>query len=323
MAYTLIKNHTTVNYSRGNSGRKYIVIHYTGNQTDTAKANANYFKSVNRGASAHYFVDATTVYEVVDPSNTAWAVGRNFGSNNLFGKCTNYNSISIEMCSTGGKISDATFANTVELTKSLMKKYSIPASNVVRHYDVCTKNCPGWSGWLPNNPTLWNKFKSQISSNSASSTASKTTSTTATTTKTSSSTPVFTYAVRIEGGKTLPAVTNLNDYAGIRGKSITDIAIKVNKGSVRYRVHVKGGSWLPWVTGYNWKDNNNGYAGIGKVIDAIQIEHTGTGKKAKYHVSPVSKGYYSWQTNSDKSSSMDGYAGAYGVPIDRIQITSN
>lgn len=62
MSYTLIKDHTRVNYSSGNSGRKYIVIHYTGNTTDTAKANANYFRSVNRGASAHYFVDATTVY---------------------------------------------------------------------------------------------------------------------------------------------------------------------------------------------------------------------------------------------------------------------
>lgn len=57
MSYTLVKNLTTVNYTKGNSGRKYIVIHYTGNETDTAKANSSYFKSINRGASAHYFVD--------------------------------------------------------------------------------------------------------------------------------------------------------------------------------------------------------------------------------------------------------------------------
>ena len=318
MAYTLIKDHTTVNYSRGNSGRKYIVIHYTGNKTDTAKANANYFRSVNRGASAHYFVDASTVYEVVDPNNTAWAVGRKFGNAPYWGKCTNYNSISIEMCSTNGKIADATFNNVVELTKSLMKRYSIPASNVIRHYDVAKKSCPAWSGWIPPNESIWNKFKAQLSS-------SKTTTTAPVTSKpaTTSAAPVFTYAVRIEGGKVLPAVTNLSDYAGIQGKRITDIAIKVNKGTVRYRVHVKGGSWLPWVTGYNWKDGNNGYAGNGRVIDAIQIEHSGSGKKAKYHVSPVKKGYYPWQTNTDKSSSMDGYAGAYGVAIDRIQITSN
>ena len=73
----------------------------------------------------------------------------------------------------------------------------------------------------------------------------------------------FTYAVKIEGGRILPAVTNLADYAGIRGKRITDIAIKCNKGSLWYQVHVLGGGWLPKVTGYNWSDHNNGYAGNG------------------------------------------------------------
>lgn len=162
MAYQTIIDHTKVNYTKGNTGRKYIVLHYTGNSTDTAKANANYFRDVNRGASAHYFVDASSVYEVVSPANTAWAVGRNFGTNNLFGKCTNGNSISIEMCSAGGKIGDTTLANAVELTKSLMLTYGIPAANVVRHWDVCSKRCPGWSGWLPGNDSLWQKFKATI-----------------------------------------------------------------------------------------------------------------------------------------------------------------
>lgn len=125
MAYNFIQNFTTVNFSKGNSGRKWIVIHYTGGKNDTAMANSNYFKNTNRGASAHYFVDEITVVQVVKDENTAWAVGRNYGSNNLFGKCTNNNSISIEMCSTGGKIADATYRNTVELTKSLMKNMKL------------------------------------------------------------------------------------------------------------------------------------------------------------------------------------------------------
>ena len=61
----------------------------------------------------------------------------------------------------------------------------------------------------------------------------------------------FTYAVRISTGKILPEVVNDNDYAGKIGTSITDIAIKVNAGSIKYRVHVKGGKWLKFVTGYN------------------------------------------------------------------------
>ena len=173
MSYKLVKNLTTVNYTKGNNGRKYIVIHYTGNKTDTAIANSNYFKSVNRGASAHYFVDKTSVYQVVDDNDTAWAVGVNYGSNNLFGKCTNRNSISIEMCSNNGKIHGDTYKNTVELTKKLMKKYNIPASNVVRHYDVCSKICPGWNGWTGLNTSIWKKFKNDISSKSTTSSTTK------------------------------------------------------------------------------------------------------------------------------------------------------
>ena len=169
MAYKLVKNLTKVNYTKGNSGRKYIVIHYTGNRDDTSLANSNYFKSVDRGASAHYFVDKTSVYQVVDDNDTAWAVGVNYGSNNLFGKCTNRNSISIEMCSNNGKIHEDTYKNTVKLTKKLMKKYNIPESNVVRHYDVCSKICPGWKGWTGSDTSIWKKFKKDISSTSSSS----------------------------------------------------------------------------------------------------------------------------------------------------------
>lgn len=46
-------------YSYSSREVKYIVIHYTGNSKDTAKANANYFAGGSRGASAHYFVDNT------------------------------------------------------------------------------------------------------------------------------------------------------------------------------------------------------------------------------------------------------------------------
>lgn len=172
MGYNYVVDHTKVNYSSGNSGRLYIVIHYTGNETDTAAGNANYFRSENRGASAHLFVDESSVYEVVPLNNTAWAVGVNYGGN-LFGICTNRNSISIEMCSTDGKIADATFNNTVELTKSLMKTYGIPAERVVRHYDVCGKSCPGWSGWLPGNESLWNKFKNALTASNGSTVVNK------------------------------------------------------------------------------------------------------------------------------------------------------
>lgn len=138
-----------------------------------------------------------------------------------------------------------------------------------------------------------------------------------------------TYSVQIEGGKVLPEVKNLTDYAGIENKKITGIAMKVDKGAIKYQVHVLGGGWLDWVTGYNWKDHNNGYAGNGKPIDAIRIYYSTPSdmaskkdyKEAKYHVSPVgSTTYYSWQLDDSKKNGMDGYAGTFGKAIDKIQI---
>ena len=150
-------------------------------------------------------------------------------------------------------------------------------------------------------------------------------------TSTTSTTVNVTYAVQIEGGKILPEVKNLQDYAGIENKKITGIIMKVDRGSIKYQVHVLGGGWLPWVTGYNWNDHNNGYAGNGKPIDAIRIYYStpsdltknGDYREAKYHVSSIgSTSYYGWQLDDtvNKSKNMDGYAGAFGKAIDKVQI---
>lgn len=131
-----------------NKSNKYIVIHYVG-AVSTAKANASYFYSTYRGASAHYFVDDTSVWQAVLDKNAAWQCGggsQGSGGKKFFGKCKNSNSIGIEMCckKKSGKlyITDKTIENTAVLVKKLMKKYNIPASNVIRHYDVTGKNCP-------------------------------------------------------------------------------------------------------------------------------------------------------------------------------------
>lgn len=133
---------------------------------------------------------------------------------------------------------------------------------------------------------------------------------------------VFTYCVKADG-KTYPSVKNLADYAGVRGKAITDVAIMCNVGKVEYRVHVLGGKWLPYVTGFNWADPVNGYAGNGKPIDAIEVIYIapdGSSQKAQYRVSPVNKGYYSWQYNNETGGGQDGYAGSFGKKIDRFQL---
>lgn len=139
---------------------------------------------------------------------------------------------------------------------------------------------------------------------------------------------LFTYAVKTEDNRILPEVVNLADYAGIRGKRITGIAIKCDKGSLWYQVHIVDGDWLPKVNGYNWNDHN-GYAGNGKPIDAVRVYYNTPDdivnshgyQKAQYRVSPVNQDYYSYQYDNETDKGQDGYAGCFGKSIDRFQLT--
>lgn len=226
MGYKLYKKLTKVNYTHmSNKKNEYIVIHYTGNATDTALANARYFETVNRGASANYFVDQTTVYQCVLDSDKAWHVGVNYGNHTLFGKCTNSNSIGIEMCSNKKKIAQDTYKNTVALTKKLMKKYNIPSSRVVRHYDVCNKVCPGWSGWTIKNDKIWKQFKKDIQ-------ATAPVSSSTVTTKPSSISNEYTYTKFLSDLRTILGLKSNASKKTILSKTITVSANKNNTHKV-------------------------------------------------------------------------------------------
>lgn len=162
--------------SRKTSAIKYIVIHYTGNKGDTALNNCKYFQGANRQASAHYFVDGSTyIYKSVPVTSAAWSVGKKYtegkGGGTLWGKCTNANSLNIEMCNSVKSVPDKTYKQTVELVNYLMKKYSVPASRVVRHFDACNKLCP--LPWATKNNERWEKFKKDISGTPATTSTSK------------------------------------------------------------------------------------------------------------------------------------------------------
>lgn len=130
--------------------------------------------------------------------------------------------------------------------------------------------------------------------------------------------PDVLYRVKTNG-RWLSTVRNLEDFAGIAGKAITGLAIKVTSGAIKYRVHICGGGWLPYVTGFDIYDSKNGYAGNGKPIDAIEVIYEGS-KTAYYRVSPIKKKYYSWQMDNQVGAGQDGYAGLFGKLIDRVQI---
>lgn len=142
----------------------YIVIHYTGNTKDTAKANATYFQTASRGASAHYFVDDTSIYQSVAIKNKALHCGTT--GKYYHTTCRNANSIGVEMCCSGNyKISAKTQENATYLVAELCKLLGITANKVdtyiLRHYDVSHKACPKQ---YVDNPTEFTSFKNKVKS---------------------------------------------------------------------------------------------------------------------------------------------------------------
>ena len=212
---------TTTNFKTGNGKQnKYIVIHYVG-ATGGAEANCKYFQSTYRGASAHYFVGHEgEIWQCVEDKDVAWHVG---ASRYKHPYCRNSNSIGIEMCcrknlSNGTwYFEEETIKATIELTKELMKKYGIPASNVIRHYDVTGKVCPEP---YVRDTAAWNTFKASLTA----------------------TTPASGYLVRITAD-----VLNVRMGAGTGYK----IATTVKKGEV-YTIVDEYKGWGKLKSGAGW-----------------------------------------------------------------------
>jgi N-acetylmuramoyl-L-alanine amidase CwlA len=152
------------NYMKKKDKRKieYIVEHYSAGTKDTTQNELDYFAREHVGASAHDFVDDFSVGHSVPYNDVAYHCGVDYSKQKApyWGKCTNYNSIGIEMCALkDDKILDLrnpTIKNAIILTKQLMKTYKIDSDHVVRHYDVCGKNCPAP---LVEDAAAWKCFK--------------------------------------------------------------------------------------------------------------------------------------------------------------------
>lgn len=167
---------------------KYIAVHYTAGTTSkkgSARNVARYFANSTVNASADFVVDdyEAVQYNPNPRTRYCWAVGATKKANNkggkLWGKANNRNTISVEICSSlkkgyvyaetpansqGWYFTDEVISNAVELVKELMRIYKIPASNVIRHYDVTGKLCPGIGGWNEDSKSTyqWQRFKKAI-----------------------------------------------------------------------------------------------------------------------------------------------------------------
>ena len=141
---------------------RYIVMHYTANNGDTAKNNCDYYHRVGGlQASAHYFVDEYGAMQSVHEDDTAWHCGARAY---WHPECRNGNSIGIEMCSrkrADGSyyIKPETVANAAALAREIMQRYGIDTDHVLRHYDVTGKRCP--MPWV-DDPAQWTAFLAML-----------------------------------------------------------------------------------------------------------------------------------------------------------------
>ena len=153
----------TDNYRAGRTQPvRYIVMHYTANNGDTARNNCDYYHRVGGlQASAHYFCDEYGVMQSVRECDTAWHCGARAY---WHPECRNGNSIGIEMCSrkrADGSyyILPETVANAAALAKDIMQRYGIDTEHVLRHYDVTGKRCP--MPWV-DDPAQWTAFLAML-----------------------------------------------------------------------------------------------------------------------------------------------------------------
>ena len=107
--------------------------------------------------------------------------------------------------------------------------------------------------------------------------------------------------------------------AGDQINAISGVQVRTGAGcgNTSYRVHVKGGKWLPIVT--KWDDTEQGYAGIkGKPIDGFAFKSEKG--KVSYRVKTKKSGWLSWVSGFDTNNRINGYAGNLGEEITAIQI---
>lgn len=157
--YRQITNSKQMGRRRNKTDIKFIVVHWTSNQSPTATAmnHYRYLQTATRYGSAHYFVDEKEIVQAIGDTTEAWSVGDNQGYGRALNGCTNYNSISVEMCVNNGYSSKMLF-NTIELVKELLRLY--PNARVCRHWDVSRKECP--YGYHGQNNAKWNNFLEEI-----------------------------------------------------------------------------------------------------------------------------------------------------------------
>lgn len=321
---------------RGHSPVGIFIHNDAGSNGANASFWQNYLPKHNlENGFAHYYVGNDGICQAEDDCNMAWHCGDYNGNSNY---------LSIEICQSMGNLEQ--FKNNEEkalqLAAEKCKQYGIvPNASTIRlHREVFSTACPhrsveihgganGCKEYFINRINYYMGKTTNIKVNDVKS-SSVISSTAPNMSATADRTINFTYGVMIESGEILDFVTNLADFAGLKGHRIEGVACKVDKGSIEYAVHELYGNWLPPVSGCDWGDPVNGFAGNGHTIDAFKAYYTTPDwyvqrfgyQQAQYRVSPLNGNFYDWQFDYDvdKAKGLDGYAGCFGIPIDALQM---
>ncbi len=287
------------NYTKGRSGRKIeaITIHHMAGRL-TAKQCGRIFQAKGRYGSSHYGVGYDgSIANYVDEEDTAWT-NSNWDSN-----CK---SVTIETSDDNSSwyVNDTTLNSLIKLVADIAKRNNlgklVPGKNLTWHSMFTNTTCPG--DYLRSKMQYIADEANKINNES-----------------TSNEVNVY-YRVKTQKHGWLSEVKNLEDYAGWENSPITGLAIRVDKGSIRYRVTTISGKTLGWITGYDINDYISGWAGNGEPIALVEAYYFTPSNIRPYQYAYYKVNNYPYQKDLIKGNGFDGFGGVRGVPMTKFQI---
>ena len=272
-----------------------IVVHNTANDA-SARNEIAYMTNNDYETSFHYAVDDKEIVQGIEENRNSWNAGDGNGKGNREG-------IAIEICYSlsGGDRFIKAEKNAVDLIVDILKRYGWGIDRVTKHQDYTNKYCPhrtldmGWDRFL-------NMIKVKLEDKPISNEVN-----------------VY-YRVKTQKHGWLKEVKNLEDYAGWENSPITGLAIRVDKGSIKYRVTTISGKTLGWITGYDINDYISGWAGNGEPIALVEAYYFTPSNVRPYQYAYYKVNDYPYQKDLIKGNGFDGFGGVRGVPMTKFQM---